>query len=400
MSAQLRRWPIVVVLLAIAGCGGTRATTHPAQTGAARASVPGLPAELRQVTFDPSPWHTDFARHSVPLTSILPGGPPPDGIPPIDHPRYTSVAHATRFLTPREPVIAVQLRGQARAYPLQILIWHEIVNDTLGGAPIAVTYCPLCNSAIAVDRRAAGRTLTFGTTGDLRDSDLVMWDRQTQSWWQQFSGQAIVGSLSGTQLKALDSQTLSFADFRTRYPHGDVLSRDTGFQRPYGQNPYEGYDTDPKSRPFDYGGSLDPRLPPVERVESITIGQDTVVVPFDTLAKHPVVRVTVGGVPAVVLFDPRVLSPLDELRIADSHQVGTAAAFDRRLGTRTLNFGPAGSGLMRDVKTGSTWEITGRAVAGPLRGAQLRRLHDLNAFWFAVAAFLPHARVVTVASGG
>jgi hypothetical protein len=211
VSAHLRRWLVVVVLLAVAGCGATRPSTRQARTGAA----PTLPAPLRQVTFDRAPWRTDFARHSVPLTSILPGGPPPDGIPPIDHPRYVSIAQAARFLAPSEPVIAVQLGGQARAYPLQILIWHEIVNDTLGGVPIAVTYCPLCNSAIVFDRWVVGRTLTFGTTGNLRDSDLVMWDRQTQSWWQQFSGQAMVGTLTGTQLK---SARLGDAQLR-RLPH-------------------------------------------------------------------------------------------------------------------------------------------------------------------------------------
>ena len=400
MGAHLRRWPIVAVLITLAGCGAMHPSTRRVSTASGQASGPGLPGELRQVTFDPSPWRTDFARHSVPLTSILPGGPPPDGIPPIDHPRDVSIAAAARFLAPREPVIAVAIDGRARGYPLQILVWHEIVNDTLAGVPIAVTYCPLCNSAIVFARRAAGRSLTFGTTGNLRDSDLVMWDRQTQSWWQQFSGQAIVGTLTGARLAALDSQTLSFADFRARYPTGDVLSRDTGFQRPYGQNPYEGYDTDPGARPFDYGGRLDPRLPPVERVESITLGHDTVVVPFSALAKRPVVRVTVGGVPAVVLFDPLVLSPLDGLNIASSRQVGTAVAFSRGLGARTLDFRASSAGLMTDGQTGSVWDITGRAIAGPLRGAQLRRLRDLNAFWFAVAAFLPHARLVTLGSGG
>jgi hypothetical protein len=397
MSAHLRRWSMVAVLLALAGCGATHTTGSHARAAAGQAS--GLPAELRQVTFDSSVWHTDFARHSVPLTSILPGGPPPDGIPPIDHPRYVSMAAAARFLAPPEPVIAVVLGGHARAYPLQILIWHEIVNDTLGAIPIAVTYCPLCNSALVFDRHAAGRTLTFGTTGNLRNSDLVMWDRQTQSWWQQFSGEAIVGSLTGTQLTALDTQTLSFADFRARYPQGDVLSRDTGFQRPYGQNPYEGYDTDPSARPFDYGGRLDPRLPPVERVESVTVGADTVVIPFGVLRRRPVIATAVGGVPAVVLFDPRVLSPLDEPLIAQSRAIGSAAAFDRRLGGHRLEFQPAGGGVMADVQTGSRWDITGRATSGPLRGAQLRLLPELNAFWFAVAAFLPNARLVAAPSG-
>lgn len=399
MSAHLRRLPILTALLALAGCGGARTGTEQTQTSARQPTVPGLTAQLRQVMFDASEWHTDFARHSVPLASILPGGPPPDGIPPIDRPRYVSIAAAARFLAPHEPVIAVSIGGRARAYPLQILVWHEIVDDTLAGVPIAVTYCPLCNSAIVFGRRADGRTLTFGTTGNLRNSDLVMWDRQTQSWWQQFSGQAIVGSLTGTRLTALDSQTLSFAAFRARYPAGDVLSRATGFHRPYGQSPYQGYETVPTSRPFDYGSRLDPRLPPVERVDSITIGSNTVVVPFDSLEKHPVVSVTVARVPAVVLFDPHVLSPLDQLDIAQSHAVGSAAAFERRLDQRTLTFEPAGQGVMTDLQTRSRWDITGRALAGPLRGAQLRTLPNLNAFWFAVAAFLPDARLLAVGSG-
>ena len=391
MGVHRPRWPLIGVALVLVGCGAA----HTATRG------PGIrepSSSLRNVSFDISGWDTDFARHSVPLTSIMPGGPPPDGIPPIDHPHYVSIAAAARFLAPREPVIAVVAGGQARAYPLQILIWHEIANDTLGGVPVAVTYCPLCNSAIAFDRRAAGRILTFGTTGNLRNSDLVMWDRQTQSWWQQFSGQAIVGSLTGTQLHELDAQTLSFADFRARYAEGDVLSRNTGFQRPYGQNPYQGYDA-PSSRPFLYSGRLDPRLPPVERVESITVGGGAVVVPFSALEKHPVASLTVGGDSAVVLFDRHVLSPLDQANIAQSRETGTAVAFDRRLRGRTLDFRPAGPGTMTDMQTGSRWDITGRAVAGPLRGAQLRRLQDLNAFWFAVAAFLPHARLVGIASG-
>lgn len=211
VSRHLRKLTLLAALVVLVGCGA-------AHTAARPSARPAPTSELSRVTFDVSPWHTDFTKHSVPLGSIQPGGPPPDGIPPIDHPRYVSIAAAARFLAPREPVIAVSIGGRARAYPLEILTWHEIVNDTLAGVPITVTYCPLCNSAIAFERHAAGRTLTFGTTGNLRNSDLVMWDRQTQSWWQQFSGQAIVGSLTGTRLRELDSQTLSFADYRARYP--------------------------------------------------------------------------------------------------------------------------------------------------------------------------------------
>jgi hypothetical protein len=197
-----------------------------------------------------------------------------------------------------------------------------------------------------------------------------MWDRQTQSWWQQYDGRAIVGTLTGSQLTPLPSATLSFADFRARYPHGTVLSRDTGFDRPYGQNPYVGYDT-PNQQPFLYDGRIDTRLPPLERVETVSLGSDTVVLPFNLLRGHPATSVTVGGLPAVVIFEPNVTSPLDARSTRDSRAVGTAAAFDRRLDGRTLSFTAATTGIVTDVQTGSCWDLTGRAISGRLRGAQL-----------------------------
>jgi hypothetical protein len=275
----------VPLVLALAGCGAHVAALAPGASGGAQIA--------NGVSFDTSGWTTNFGRHRVPLSSISSGGPGRDGIPPLDHPRFVPAATA-QSLGPGEPVIAVAIAGQARGYPLAILVWHEIVNDTLAGQPIAVTYCPLCNTSIVYSRRVAGRLLTFGTTGNLRNSDLVMWDRQTQSWWQQFDGSAIVGALTGAQLTALSSETLSFADFRARFPQGSVLSRQTGFDRPYGQNPYVGYD-EPNQRPFLYSGRLDPRLPPLERVETISVGADTVVVPFDALRHHPVTALTVHG---------------------------------------------------------------------------------------------------------
>lgn len=348
------------MLLTLAGCGGTHSSTPHARTAAGRPSVDGLPSELRLVKLDPSVWRIDFGSPQRALVSILPGGPPPHGIPDQLPPlRIHRPARSADSCAPNRSRSRPGTRPSTTRSP---------------PCPIAVTYCPLCNSAIMLDRHAAGRTLAFGTTGNLRNSDLVMWDRPTQNWWQQFSGEAIVGSFTGTHLTALDSQTLSLTAFRASYPQGDVLSRDTGFQRPYGQNP-----TTDTSRTLDRGRST-------TAGGSITVGSDVMVVPFDALRRHPVTAVTVGGVPGVVLFDPRVLSPLDELKLADSRQVGTAAAFDRRLGGRTLAFQLAGLGLMTDLATGSHWDITGRAITGPLRAAQLRRVHDLNAFWFAVAA--------------
>ncbi len=177
---------IALLATALAGCGGSSAGEQEAQS-------PTLPAEATAPVLDfrLEGWErTDFARHSVPFDEFLSGGPPKDGIPALDAPRFAAAA-ATTYLEPREPVIELTVGGETRAYPLQILIWHEIVNDELGGVPVAVTFCPLCNTAIAFDRRVEGRTLDFGTTGKLRHSDLVMYDRQTESWWQQFGAMTV-----------------------------------------------------------------------------------------------------------------------------------------------------------------------------------------------------------------
>jgi hypothetical protein len=289
-------------------------------------------------------------------------------------------------------VLVVEAGGEARAYPLQILVWHEIVNDQLGGRPIGVTYCPLCNSSVAFDRRVDGRELTFGTTGNLRKSDLVMWDRQTESWWQQFSAEAVVGELTGATLEVLASQTLSFADFRRLFPDGDVLSRDTGNPRDYGRNPYAGYDA-PESQPFLFTGEPDRSLPPKERVAAALAGEATVVVPFSRLRREPVVNERSGTDPVVFLFDAAVSSVLDETAVAESRDVGTAAVFSRRVDERTLTFERSPSGAVVDRETGSRWDLTGRARSGPLHGQRLEPVRSDVQFWFALAAFVPEARI-------
>ena len=206
---------------------------------------------------------TDFARRSIDLADILSGGPPKDGIPSIDKPRTVPVAEAGN-LADTEPVIGLVINGKARAYPLRILTWHEIVNDELGGVPVTVTYCPLCNSAIAFDRRLDGRVLDFGTTGKLRHSDMVMYDRQTESWWQQFLGEGIVGVMTGKRLKIIPSRLESFANFKKRAPRGDVLVPTNPSMRNYGANPYTGYDSSPY--PFLFKGELPKGINPMVRV--------------------------------------------------------------------------------------------------------------------------------------
>ncbi len=374
---------VLTVALVAAGCGAgdERAPGTAGADGDAQLSV------------SREGWKTDFERHSVPLGEFSSGGPPRDGIPPIDRPRFVSPAEASTWLKKREPVLVVERGGKARAYPHQILIWHEIVNDELAGTPIAVTYCPLCNSAVVFDRRVDAATLRFGTTGNLRRSDLVMWDDATESWWQQLTGEAVVGELTGKQLRTLPAETLSFEQFRERHPTGEVLSRDTGNERDYGRNPYEGYD-DPDSKPFLLEGEADPRLPPKERVVSIIRGKRATVVAFSRLRSDPVAEVSIGDEMLIVLFAPGVRSALDAGEIQRSRDVGTAGVFSRELGDRKVTLVAAGDGRFRDRASGSVFDVTGRAVAGPLKGQRLRAaVHDLS-FWFAVAAFRPDARIV------
>src|SRR5919198_4331047 len=293
----------LIVAAALAGCGSQRSTTPDAKP----ARAPLSHAELRELA---AGWKTDFGRHTVPLREFMSGGPGKDGIPALERPRLAPVGEAT-YLRPQEPVIALRLAGQARAYPLQILIWHEIVNDTVAGVPVAVTFCPLCNTAIAFDRRVGRRTLSFGTTGNLRNSDLVMYDRQTQSWWQQFGGQALVGHYSGTQLRQLPARIVAWREFARRYPHGLVLTRNTGFSRAYGENPYTGYD-DVSSPPF-FGAAHadDSRLQPKERVVLLERGRHAAVVPFSVLRRERLDRVTVGGHRLIVRWRGGVASALD-----------------------------------------------------------------------------------------
>ena len=234
-------------------------------------------------TANPGQWErfwpkTDFSKHSVAFEEIMSGGPPKDGIPSIDDPKFVPLSEA-KDLAATEPVVSFKIGDDARAYPLRILIWHEIVNDIVGGVPVSVTYCPLCNSAIVFDRRLDGRVLDFGTTGKLRNSDLVMYDRQTESWWQQFTGTGIVGEFDGRVLKFLPSRVESFALFKERHANGRVLVPNNPGMRPYGANPYQGYDS--AARPFLYRGDFPEGIAPMAYV--VKVGKEAW--PLDLIRK-------------------------------------------------------------------------------------------------------------------
>ena len=361
--------------------------------------VSSPPAHEPRIADPPGPtrdeWKTDVTKAIVPLSEIGPGGPPRDGIPPIDEPRFISPADAGAWLKDDEPVIAFELNGDTRAYPIQILIWHEIVNDVVGGVPVMITLCPLCNTAIAFDRRVDGRALRFGTTGKLRNSDLVMWsDDPGETWWQQITGQALVGDLVGRQLTMLPAEIVSFRDFRTAWPNGQVLSRDTGNPRRYGSNPYVGYD-DIHTSPILYSGpATDVRLQPKERVVTVELNGDAAAYPFSQLMTVHVANDMVGGTPVVVFYQIGTRSALDAPLIATSRDIGAATIFEARLASQRLTFSPSADGF-EDAQTGSTWDILGRATSGPLAGQRLQPIVSANHFWFAWVVFKPDTRVWT-----
>jgi hypothetical protein len=288
----------------------------------------GLPAlpDGSSAKADPAAWKqegwskTDFTKSRIAWGEIVSGGPPKDGIPSIDKPTFKTAAE-DRELAGNDPVIGLEINGDARAYPLRILIWHEIVNDMVGGMPVTITYCPLCNSAVVFDRRVPPHVLDFGTTGKLRHSDLVMYDRQTESWWQQFTGEAIVGALAGTELKLIPARLESFAQFKTRHPGGKVLVPNNPGLRGYGRNPYVGYDM--AAAPFLYRGDYPKDIEPMARVVVVRPAPGRVVaVTLEHLRKRG--RLTLGDVD--LAWQPGQSTALDHWDIAQGRDVGSVIA--------------------------------------------------------------------------
>ena len=210
---------------------------------------------------------TDFSKSMIDFSQIISGGPPKDGIPAIDDPQFKPISQIDD-LGEQEPVIALSMDGEAKAYPLRILMWHEIANDTIGSVPVAVTYCPLCNSAVVFDRRVNGQVLNFGVSGMLRHSDMIMYDRQTESWWQQFVGRGIVGDMTGAELKRLPGRVIPFTAFKDIYPDGKVLVPSNPNARRYGENPYVKYDN-PSGNPFLYRGRYEGPGEPLSYVVAV-----------------------------------------------------------------------------------------------------------------------------------
>lgn len=265
---------------------------------------------------DPNFWkhewpNTDFERTSVEWIEIMSGGPPKDGIPALDGVQFLEVDQV-RDIDPQEPVITLEIGMRARAYPLRYLTWHEIVNDVVDGIPVAVTYCPLCNSAITFDRRVARQVLSFGVSGKLRNSDMIMFDRESESWWQQAIGTGIVGEMMGVELDLLPSWMEPYGAFLARNPDGIVMAQPP-WPRPYGMNPYQGYDT--SFRPFLYSGENPPHgIDPLMRV--VRVGDRA----WSMERLRDEGEIAEGGV--VVTWEAGMASPLDTEAIPQGRDIG------------------------------------------------------------------------------
>ena len=359
MNVKLRVFLSITIVASVAACGGVRD----------RIRAAGPVASAR---FD--------ARE---LVDVL----PPDRIAPIDRPSFEQSTQAGSWLQLEEPVIVVAAGQDARAYPLAILVWHEIVNDVIGGVPVSVTYSPLTNAAVAFDRRTGGGTESFGVSGKLYRSGLVMVVRRTTTLWTQLDGRAVAGPSKGARLTVVPSQIVSLAAFREAYPAGGVLARPAESGRVYGFNPYARYDS--RTKPF--GGFIalapDRRLPSMERVVGVAIGGASHAFRYRALGREGVATSVVGAQPLVLFWDARTRSALDTADISEGRAVGSSGVFDPR--PYGAFYRHVATGEIRDRGTDSTWNVLGIATAGPLKGKRLTPVPHVDTFWFAWSALHP-----------
>jgi hypothetical protein len=331
-----------------------------------------------------------FPEPLIDPDEVISGGPPPDGIPPIDDPVFLDVFDNLELLPANEPVVALEINGDAKAYPVRAMVWHEIVNDTVGGVPVSVTYCPLCNSAAAYERTIDGVETTFGTSGRLFASALVMYDRATETLWTHYNGQAVIGVLTGAELVEHPSPLMAWDQFRSTYPTGKVLDwTQSGFNRDYGRNPYTGYDNPDKS-PFLFRGTVDDRATAMQRVVGVEHNGSSAAFALDVVSGGvgQATGVLVGDSSIVIFWVSGQASALDDGQVSGGRDVGSVAVFTPTAGGRDLTFSYDGEHFI-DAETGSVWLLNGEAIDGELTGERLEQIPHLDTFWFAWSTYQP-----------
>lgn len=316
---------------------------------------------------------TNGLKHIVPLDKIKGGGPPKDGIPSIDNPKFAPVSES-QFVPDTTFVIGLDINGEKRAYPLFIMVWHEIVNDSVGGVPVAVTYCPLCFTNQVFERVIDGKEVEFGTSGKLYNSNLVMYDRLTDSYWSQALGVAITGELTGYELKRIPFDVISWADWKTLYPETLVLTTETGHIRSYGVDPYGDYYTDPRILfPVEHE---DDRMHPKELILGFHESDVSKAYKQDDVESAIVINDIFNNKPMMLV----------------SLFSGDSRAFDRTVDGKVLTFDFVDNVII-DLESKSKWNYDGVAISGSMEGIQLVRLPFNPGFWFEWVAFHPDTEV-------
>ena len=313
----------------------------------------------------------------VPLEQIVSGGPPPDGIPSIDSPKFTSVKEADEILEDSELVVGLNVNGDIRAYPLQILVWHEIVNDNVGGVPVAITYCPLCFTNQIFNRTLQdGNVVEFGTSGKLYNSNLVMYDRTSDSLWSQGLAQGIVGKYAGVNLQRIPFDVANWKEWKELYPESKVLSRETGSSRPYGADPYGDYYTN--SEVLFPISNQDDRLGLKEIVIGLENNGQYKTYKLQDVEDKKIINDEINNKP-IALF---------------SSFPFMVRAFDPVVNGQALQYkyNPQNSTFV-DLQTGSEWNFEGIAINGELKGKELIRLPYDEGFWFEWVAFHPETEL-------
>lgn len=316
----------------------------------------------------------DGTRHLIPLDAIRNGGPPKDGIPSIDAPRFAGADTWEKLgYNGENLVIGVEVNGVRRAYPFQVIVWHEIVNDVVDGKPLLISYCPLCGTGIVFEPEVDGEAVEFGVSGQLYNSDLLMYDRKTDSLWSQVTGTAVVGEATGAVLSLYPSEIMTWDDWQATYPDSEVLTTDTGHTRNYATDPYGDYYEDGDLW-FPVSG-LDARLPVKERITGVEIdGTAYGAYPDTAVLEHGPVNDTLGDMPLLVVADPDAGN--------------TVRVFERQVEGLTLTFQVSDDGAsLVDDETGSHWSFAGEATAGDLAGSRLPEVIPVKGFWFAWFAF-------------
>jgi hypothetical protein len=381
------------VALAVSSCSGS-----PADEPAPRASDTRLNEvdRLRTVT---SLTCSGSRRREAIVAGSGPFCAPFDSIPAVDEPHF--VAAATADLGAAEPVVALALGREARAYPVRYLLYHEVVNDVLAGTPVVVTYCPLCDSAASFIRRVRGRTLTFGVSGQLEYANLRMFDRQTLTRWQQITGRAVSGHLEGARLRPLASAVVSWASWRAAHPRALVLAPPSDAFR-YGIDPYHGYDSGGPSAPSPVlATSAEPAraaddavLPPKWRVVGVGGGSSALAFAAPrTAGRAALARARFDGRPVVAFFRRGTALAGRAYRLSHSPRGWSATVWRARLDSRKLEFRMAGDSYV-DARSGSRFDFFGRGVSGPFAGRQLTPVPHQTSFWFAWRYFHPRTVVV------